>query len=133
MAHLKSFFDTEIPVHVPKLSAEIKKKKRWKKYQLFNQIFEAIGSSRLFILCTKQPFYIWLRVHSHEAKWTSNRHENKFCSHDVSFPLHFKTIFWRACVGISLQVVSTLYFITWNEISFLTKWLQWNNTGNKFH
>ena len=74
MAHLKSFFDTEIPVHVPKLSAEIKKKKRWKKYQLFNQIFEAIGSSRLFILCTKQPFlydleYIHMRRNELMPVW----------------------------------------------------------------
>ena len=35
-------------------------------------------------------------------------------------------IFWWTCVGISFRVVFTWYFITWNEISFLSKWPTWN-------
>ena len=41
-----------------------------------------------------------------------------------------------ACVSfhlISFQVVFTWYFLTRNEISFLSKWPQWNNTRNEFH
>ena len=57
----------------------------------------------------------------------SNRCENKFCSHEVSFRLHFKTTpyFDGYVVGLSFRVVFT-YFITRNEISFLSKWPIWN-------
>ena len=34
---------------------------------------------------------------------------------------------------ISFRVVLTRYFITRNEISFLSKWPHWNNTHNEFH
>ena len=34
---------------------------------------------------------------------------------------------------ISFRVVFTWYFIPRNEISFLSKWRQWNITNNKFH
>ena len=34
---------------------------------------------------------------------------------------------------VSCRVVFTWYFIIRNEISFLSKWLQWNNTSNEFH
>ena len=35
-------------------------------------------------------------------------------------------IFWWICLGISFRVVLTWYFITRNEISFLSKWPRWN-------
>ena len=35
-------------------------------------------------------------------------------------------IFWWTCVSISFRVVFTWYFITRNEISFLSKWPIWN-------
>ena len=35
-------------------------------------------------------------------------------------------IFWWTCVSISFRVVFTCYFITQNEISFLSKWPMWN-------
>ena len=41
-------------------------------------------------------------------------------------------IFWWTCVGISFWVVFTWYVITQNEISFLSKWPQWNSTHNEF-
>ena len=57
----------------------------------------------------------------------SNWRENKFCSHEVSFRLHFKiTRYSDGYVGISFRVVFTRYFITRNEISFLSKWPIWN-------
>ena len=34
---------------------------------------------------------------------------------------------------IWFRVVFTCYFITRNEILFLSKWPQWNNTRNEFH
>ena len=50
----------------------------------------------------------------------SNRRENKFGSHEVSFRLHFKTTryFWWTCVGISFRVKFTWYFYhpKWNFI-----------------
>ena len=41
-------------------------------------------------------------------------------------------IFWWICVGISFWVVVTWYLIIRNEILFLLKWPQWNNTCNDF-
>ena len=35
-------------------------------------------------------------------------------------------IFWWICIGISFRVVFIWYFITKNEISFLSKWPLWN-------
>ena len=42
-------------------------------------------------------------------------------------------IFWWTCVGISFRVVFTWYFITRNEISFLSKWPIWNPYRFEFH
>ena len=41
-------------------------------------------------------------------------------------------IFWWTCVSISFRVVFTWYFITRNEISFLSKWPIWNPLSFKF-
>ena len=43
-----------------------------------------------------------------------------------------------ACADVSFHMISflvmfTWYFITQNEISFLSKWPQWSNTHNEFH
>ena len=35
-------------------------------------------------------------------------------------------IFWWTCAGISFQIMFTWYFITRNEISFLSRWPLWN-------
>ena len=52
----------------------------------------------------------------------SNRRENKFCSQWSFISAGFQNdpIFWWTCVGISFQVVFTWYWITRNEISFLS-------------
>ena len=42
-------------------------------------------------------------------------------------------IVWWTCVGISFRVVFTWYFITRNEISFLSKWPIWNPYRFEFH
>ena len=42
-------------------------------------------------------------------------------------------IFWWTCVSISFRVVFTWYFITRNEISFLSKWPIWNPYRFEFH
>ena len=42
-------------------------------------------------------------------------------------------IFRWTCVGITFRVVFTWYFITRNEISFLSKWPIWNPYRFEFH
>ena len=88
--------------------------------------------------CFVLPFYLICRKHNAHVRYLeyvhmrgemnsyrfeiSNRRENKFCSHEVSFRLHFKiTRYSDEYVGISFRVVFTRYFITRNEISFLSK------------
>ena len=61
----------------------------------------------------------------------SNWHENKFCSNEVSFRLHFKTTRYFDVHFISGSVY--MYFITRNEISFLAKWPIWNPYRFEFH
>ena len=44
----------------------------------------------------------------------------------------------KACADVSFHMISfwvvfTWYFITRNEISFLAKWPQWNDTRSEFH
>ena len=59
------------------------------------------------------------KVHSVQA--------NHFCFNKVN-----------ACAIVSFHMISfwvvfTWYFITRTEISFLSKWPQWNNARNEFH
>ena len=44
----------------------------------------------------------------------------------ISAAFQNNPIFWWAYVGISLRVMFIWYFITRNEISFLSKWPIWN-------
>ena len=44
----------------------------------------------------------------------------------ISAAFQSDPIFWWTCVGISFRVVFTWYFITRNEMSFLSKWPIWN-------
>ena len=52
--------------------------------------------------------------------------------HFISAAFQNKPIFWWTREGISFRVVLTWYFITRNDISFLSKWPQWNNAHNEF-
>ena len=57
-------------------------------------------------------------------RWTALRIKTNllvYACADVSFHM------------ISFRVVFTWYFITRNEILFLSEWRQWNNTRSKFH
>ena len=48
----------------------------------------------------------------------------------ISTAFQNNPIIWWTCAGISFWVLFTWYFITRNEISFLSKWLLWNPYPN---
>ena len=101
-------------------------RKRCRKHQLFNQMFKVIASGRLYILSTKQPFYMWLRVRSGERRnglmpdwdfkpaWKQVLLTWRF----ISAAFQNDPILWWICVSISFWVVFPWYF---NEILFLVK------------
>ena len=79
-------------------------------------------------------------------RWTSHKNRNElipvwdfrpawkqvlFTWRFISAAFQNDPIFWWICVSISFWSMFTLHFITQNEISFLSKWLQSNNTRNE--
>ena len=69
------------------------------------------------------------------------RNKMKFVSGVVQdkHPIKEKPInFVSACADVSFHMISFRVVFIWcfmtrNEISFLSKWLQWNTTRNEFH
>ena len=71
-----------------------------------------------------------------EMNWnrdeTSNRQENKFTWRFISAAFQNEPI-WMDMPSYSIWVAFTWYFITRNEISFLSKWSIWNPYRFEFH
>ena len=71
--------------------------------------------------------FIWLRawplpIWDFKPAWK----QGLFTWNFVSAKFQNDSIFSWTFAGISFRVVFTWYFITWNEISFLSKWPIWN-------
>ena len=77
----------------------------------------------------------FLRVNSHKRwnelipVWDFKLAQKKvlFTWSYISTAFQNDPIFWWTCVGISFRVMFTWYFITRNEIPFLSKWPIWNS------
>ena len=107
---------------------------------IWNSVHEKVQQQKNALLISKKRVIsflkgIWqFRVRSHERRnelipfwdfkpaWKQVLLTWSF----ISTAFQNDPIFWWICLGISFRVVFTWYFITRNEISFLSKWPRWN-------